>query len=271
MHTVLITKAKDIGINILLVIITIAVIHFIIKILIEKVYIPRMKVRSDRKERMKQRLKTFLQVSSNVSVTLAIALSVLIILTNFFNLTGFIAGAGISVGIIGIGLSLGVQPLVKDILTGIFFLLQDQFGVGDVIQIAGFPPTIGTVTSVTIRNLTVRDFSGNVTTFPNGNITQVTNLSKQWSIFDYTFTMPSTLNVDEMIKLMKEAGDSVESDDNLNKFLLDKTEILGIENLGGGNMQLRVNIKTLPGYQFQVGREYRYRFKKILEEKNISI
>lgn len=254
---------KSTIINILVYAMLIFVFRFLIELAINRFERRFLKAHIGQTNRTQQRIKTLIGVANNLTISLLIVLSFYSILKNFISTAPLLTSAGIA----GLAISFGLQSIIKDIFTGIFFLAQDQFGVGDVVVINTIN---GVIIEITLRTVTIRDFSGNVTTFSNGSITQVTNMSKGTSLFDMTFTIPDTFKVDEIISMLERAGEMVEKDKILKRFMIGKTEILGLETLGGGNMGIRINIKTIPGRQFEIGRSYRYNLKKLQEEHELK-
>lgn len=243
----------------LIVLIILFISRFLIEIFINKIYLDHLGRRIRTRPRVHKRMKTLVAVENNLTLTIALIIIAFIILKNFVNITPLLASAGI----IGLAVSLGAQSLIKDALTGFFFLVQDQFSVGDIVNVGTIT---GKVTDITLRTVTVRDIGGNVTTFSNSSISQITNLTKEWSVFDMTLAFPSSRKVDDAIHIMQKAGSIIEHDQAIKSLIVDKTTILGIETMDKENYSIRVNIKTQPGKQFEVGRAYRYQLKKLLEE-----
>jgi len=178
------------------------------------------------------------------------------------NLGPLIAGAGIA----GVAVGFGAQSLVKDFLTGIFMLVEDQYGVGDVIDVG---LAVGTVEAVTLRSTRLRSADGTVWHVPNGAVARVGNKSQQWSraLLDVTVAYDSDLRRAQ--EIIKEAADAMAADERWAGELLDAPEVWGVEQLSGAGADIRLVIKTRPAAQFNVMRELRVRVKEALDAADI--
>jgi small conductance mechanosensitive channel len=180
------------------------------------------------------------------------------------NLTPFLAGAGVA----GIAIAFGAQDLVKDFVSGVFMLIEDQFGVGDVIDVG---QATGTVEKVSLRTTRLRDVNGTVWHFPNGEIRGLGNLSQEWSrvLLDVTVGYGSDINqASEVIRSV--AADMVEEEE-YRSLILAPPEVWGVENLGPDGVALRLVIKTRPGEQAAISRELRRRIKEGLESAGVEL
>jgi small conductance mechanosensitive channel len=180
------------------------------------------------------------------------------------NLGPLIAGAGLA----GVALGFGAQSLVKDFLAGIFMLVEDQYGVGDVID-AG--EATGTVEAVSLRTTRLRDVNGTVWHLPNGQILRVGNMSQQWAraLLDVSVAYGSDL--DEAQGIIKRVADDLWRDQAWSGQVLEEPEVWGIEELAADGITIRLVVKTLPARQWAVLRELRSRLKVALEEAGIDI
>jgi moderate conductance mechanosensitive channel len=209
-------------------------------------------------------------VRSIVSITIwSIAiLTVLEILG--ISLGPLIAAAGIA----GVALGFGAQSLVKDFLTGMFMLMEDQFGVGDVIDtgvaVAGGMVT-GTVEGVSLRTTRLRDIDGVVWHIPNGNILRVGNKSQQWS--RAVVDVPVTFQTDAAAatEVIRTVSDQVWHDPEFASTILAEPSVLGVESLAPGRVVIRVVVRTRPQEQWRVERELRARIKAALDEAGIAL
>jgi small conductance mechanosensitive channel len=175
-----------------------------------------------------------------------------------------LAGAGIA----GIALGFGAQSLVKDCITGIFMLIEDQFGVGDVID-AG--EASGTVEAVSLRSTRLRDVNGTVWHIPNGVIVRVGNKSQQWS--RAVIDMPVALNADvrQAEQVLTRVANELVRDPVWAARVLEAPEVLGVESLGPDGVKLRVLVKTKPAEQWGVMRELRVRLKEAFDAEGIPL
>ena len=180
------------------------------------------------------------------------------------NLGALIAGAGIA----GIALGFGAQSLVKDFLAGIFILVEDQYGVGDVVDVG---EASGTVEAVSLRTTRLRDVSGTVWHVPNGQILRVGNMSQQWAraLLDVSVAYGTDLDVAQ--ELIKATADGLWRDEEWSGRILEEPEVWGIEELGADGIAIRLVLKTLPAAQWGVLRELRARLKVALDGAGIEI
>ena len=180
------------------------------------------------------------------------------------NLGPLIAGAGIA----GIAIGFGAQSLVKDVVTGIFMLAEDQYGVGDIVDLG---PASGTVEQVSIRSTRLRDVYGVVWYVPNGQITRVANKSQEWAraLLDVTIAYDS--DVAQAEQVIGEVARGVAADPAWSEDVLEPPEVWGIETFGPDGIAIRLVVKTRPAAQFNLMRELRGRLKSALDEVGISL
>ncbi|MFB3885048.1 MAG: mechanosensitive ion channel family protein [Thermodesulfobacteriota bacterium] len=171
-------------------------------------------------------------------------------------------------GIGALAIGFGAQNLVKDVINGFFILLENQYRIGDVIEVAGVS---GLVESVSLRKTVLRDLEGRVHTIPNGEIKIVSNLSKEWSRSVLDVGISYRENVDRVMEILTQIGKELETDDRYKSAILGPLQILGVENFGESQLVIRVMINTVPLKQWEVGRELRRRIKNRFDEKGIEI
>jgi small conductance mechanosensitive channel len=172
------------------------------------------------------------------------------------------------VGVAGLAVGFGAQSLVKDFLSGVFVLIENQYHVGDVARIAG---VAGLVEKVTLRATTLRDLEGNVHLIPNGAIDVVTNMTKQYSRYVLDIGVAYKENVDEVMKVLKELGDEMAADPAYSDVITAPMEVLGVESFGDSAVVIRVRFTTVPIQQWTVAREFRRRVKNAFDERGIEI
>jgi moderate conductance mechanosensitive channel len=185
-------------------------------------------------------------------------------------LTSLVAPAAVA----AVALGFGAQRVVQDILAGFFIISERQYGYGDLIQlqVPSLPnPAIGTVEDVTLRVTTVRTADGEVVITPNGQITQVTNLSRDWARAVIDVPIPVTVDVNHVSDLLRQIGDEAYKEDELRSLLLDEPAVMGVQSIDVDHFQVRVVARTLPGKQFDVGRMLRVRIAAGLLREGISI
>lgn len=176
--------------------------------------------------------------------------------------------------VLGAGLGFGAQRIVQDFLAGFFIITERQYGYGDVVSIivpSGDGPAEGTVEDVTLRYTRLRNADGEVITIPNGQIVKASNLSRDWARAVIDVPVPPHLDVNYVSELLIQVGESAYKDPKLSKYLLDAPTVMGIESLTVDAVHLRMVARTLPGKQFQVGRELRVRVAAALSRYGITV
>ncbi len=175
-----------------------------------------------------------------------------------------IAGAGI----VGVAVGFGAQNLVRDFISGIFMLVEDQYGVGDVID-AG--PASGTVEGVSLRTTRLRDVEGNVWHIPNGVIARVANKSQEWSRALLDVQVSYQTETDHAVAVIKRVADATWRDPVWESEILEEPEVWGVESLAADGVTIRLVVKTRPLAQWKVGRELRARIKQAFDAEGIEI
>jgi small conductance mechanosensitive channel len=173
-----------------------------------------------------------------------------------------------SVGILGVAVGFGAQELVKDFIAGMFMLLEDQYGVGDVIDTGA---AIGTVEAVTLRITRLRDADGKVWYVRNGTISRVGNESQGWSRALVDVPVPYDADVAVVRDLLKDiAGKLWEDPDFRQTLIVEEPEVYGLEQISGSAIIFRVIVKTAPARNLEVARELRLRVKRAFDEKSLA-
>jgi small-conductance mechanosensitive channel len=211
------------------------------------------------------RAQTLALVLRSIASALIWAIAVTMILAELgVNLGPLIAGAGIA----GVAIGFGAQSLVKDFLSGIFMLVEDQYGVGDIID-AG--EASGTVEAVTLRTTRLRDVNGTVWHIPNGTIERVGNMSQQWARALLDVEVAPGTDVDRAQAVIKEVADGLWHDPEWNGRVLEEPEVWGVERLGPDAIVIRLVVKTRPNQQFGVMRELRRRLADAFVDEDIDM
>jgi len=179
------------------------------------------------------------------------------------NLAPLLAGAGIA----GIALGFGAQSLVKDFVSGIFMLLEDQYGVGDVIDTG---VATGTVEGVSLRTTRVRDVDGVVWHVPNGVIARLGNKSQQWARALLDVAIAYDADVAAAIDAIEQVADDLWHDPDFASVILSEPTVLGVESLTPGRVVVRVTVRTRPQQNVRVERELRTRVKTALDTAGIA-
>jgi small conductance mechanosensitive channel len=171
-------------------------------------------------------------------------------------------------GIVGLAVGFGAQSLVKDIISGFFILLEDQIRVGDVVNVADKG---GLVEKVGLRATVLRDLHGNVHYVPNGSITVVTNMTKEYSRYVFDIGIAYREDVDEVVEVIKGIDEDMRNDPEFRDDILEPIEILGLDQFANSAVIIKARTTTLPIKQWRVGREFNRRMKKKFDELNIEI
>jgi small-conductance mechanosensitive channel len=176
--------------------------------------------------------------------------------------------------VVGVALGFGAQRLVQDLLAGFFIIAERQYGFGDLISIdgPGVPGgVIGTVEDVTLRVTKVRTANGEVIFTPNGQIAQVTNLSRDWARVVVDVPVPLTVDIGHVSDLLREVGREAYADEQLHPQLLDAPAVMGVQSIEVDQVQVRIVARTLPGRQFLVGLALRGRIAAALRREGIHV
>ncbi len=175
--------------------------------------------------------------------------------------------------LIGAALGFGAQRIVQDLLSGLFIFAERQYGYGDIIRIAQPGESVGiagAVEEVTLRTTKLRTDGGELIVIPNGEIRQVTNLSKDWARAVLDIPLAVDTDVPRATEILRRISEEVMEDETWSKLLLDPPSVMGIERFGVGFLQLRFVARTLPGRQWDVARDLRGRISLAFQEAGIS-
>jgi len=210
-----------------------------------------------------KRVHTVASLLRTVGTSLVVIVAVMMVLREVgLDITPLMAGAGVA----GLAIGFGAQSLIRDVIAGFFILLEDQFHVGDVIQVAGVN---GQVEQMTLRLTTVRDLQGTVHFIPNGEIKVVSNLTKEWSRVVLEIGVDYEEDVDRVIEVLAEVGRSLTEDESFGKLVLEPPQVLGVEALTDSQVTIRMLAKTVPFKQWEVARELRRRIKSGFDREGI--
>jgi small-conductance mechanosensitive channel len=213
----------------------------------------------------KKRAQTLGNILRHALLIVIFFIAILMILGELgIQLGPLLATAGI--GALAIGF--GAQSLVKDVISGFFIILENQYRIGDAIEVAGVS---GLVESVSLRKTVLRDLEGKVHTVPNGEIKVVSNLSKEWSRAVVDIGISYRDDVDHIIDLLAQIGRELAGEEPYQSAILESPQILGVERFGESQLVIRMIVKTMPLKQWEVGRELRRRIKNRFDEKGIQI
>jgi small-conductance mechanosensitive channel len=210
-------------------------------------------------------LRTLAQVINSVGVAIIFFLAAMQILPLLgLDIKPLLASAGIA----GLAIGFGAQTIVKDVINGFFILLEDQYHLGDVVQIAGVK---GTVEDMTLRRTALRDGDGSLHFIPNSEIKVVSNLTRDWTQVSLHVAVDYSEQSDRVIKLLREAALEVRNDPRFADVIVSEPEVPGIERVSGHEVVYLMLVKTRPGQHFAVSRELRRVIKECFEKNNIKM
>ena len=171
-----------------------------------------------------------------------------------------------SAGVIGLGISFGAQSIFKDVLNGIFILLEDQFNVGDIIKVAGLQ---GTVEDLTLRCTKLRDSDGTVYIVPNSQIATVSNLSRDFSVATLNISVDASADPDRVIAVLQQLATEVREDEAFTEVVIDTPNVLGVDRINGREVNYLVNLRVRVTQRDAVLRELRRRLLQTFQRENI--
>jgi moderate conductance mechanosensitive channel len=216
-------------------------------------------------QRLTQRTKTIASVLDNIATWTITVTGIVMILSEL----GVDVGALIAVStILGAAIGFGAQSLVKDILAGIFIVFEDQYGVGDWVDLGDVD---GEVEKVGLRITELRDIHGTLWFVRNGEIVKVGNSSQEWAtaLLDLEFAYDN--DVDQVQEIIKKVGATLRKTKPWNRDIVGDLEILGMQRLSGEQFVLRVSIRTLPNRQWAVNREMRAQLKTAFDQSGVNL
>jgi small-conductance mechanosensitive channel len=211
-----------------------------------------------------KRGQTIAQLLRSVGWVVIVVIGVLLTLNLFIDIGPLLAGAGI----LGLAISFGAQSLVKDVIAGFFQLMENQFSVGDVVELAGKE---GTVERMNLRVVHIRDAKGNVHIIPNGQIGVVTNMTKGWSRAVVDIGVEYGTDLDRAIEVLRDESHRLFDDAAWHPRFDGAPEVLGVQELGDSSVVVRTLLRVQPGKQWEVAREFRRRIKLRFDKEGIEI
>ncbi|MGK7935895.1 MAG: mechanosensitive ion channel family protein [Xenococcaceae cyanobacterium] len=216
-------------------------------------------------QRRELRVATIARIARGIVTVIGISVGVLVALSvSGIDVTPLLAGAGI----LGLAISFASQNLIKDALNGFFIILEDQYAVGDIIQVGDVD---GLVENINLRITQLRDAGGRLITIPNSEVRIVANLSSQWSRADLNIPVPYQTDIDRALKLIHQVAEEMSKDAEWRDKIMESPQILGIDNFSDRGAVVRVWIKTEPLKQWEIGREFRRRIKVTFDRAGIII
>lgn len=215
-----------------------------------------------------QRAATLTQALSYTVQVSIWTIGILLVLGNVgVNLAPLLAGAGIA----GVALGFGAQSVVRDFLSGFFILLENQFGVGDLVEVnAAGGSVTGRIETLNLRTTSIRAFDGTLNIVPNGNIQLVGNKSRGWARAIIDVGVAYGEDVERVRGVLEELFEELRGEEELREVFLDGPKVLGVERLGEYDVVLRVVAETAPSARIKLERELRSRIKQRFDERGIK-
>ena len=212
-----------------------------------------------------QRVQTLTNVFGDCVWVLVSGIGLMTILSQLgIDLAPFLVAAGVG----GIAIGFGAQSLVKDVISGFFLLLEDQIRVGDVVTIADVS---GLVEDVSLRTMVLRDSAGNVHIVPNGTVTTVTNMTKDYSRYVFDIGVAYKENIDDVMQLLQDIATTLQQDPQFSPDIVEPFEMLGLDQFADSAVVIKCRITTKPRRQWSIGREMNRRIKKTFDERGIEM
>lgn len=220
---------------------------------------------ADQAERGRRRAETLGSVLRSIAA-LAIYTTAIIMALGEFNVS--LGPLIASAGILGIALGFGAQSLVRDFLSGIFMFVEDQYGVGDIIDVG---EAVGVVEDVKLRTTKIRDVNGALWHVPNGEIRRVSNKSQEWARVILDVEVAYDTDLDLATAVIKRVADEMWEETLPDATILEEPEVQGVQNFGPDAIVIRLAVKVEPAEQFAAARELRRRLKDAFDESGIQI
>jgi moderate conductance mechanosensitive channel len=210
-----------------------------------------------------QHVKTLSGLMYSAGTAVIVVGAILTALPEFgFNVTPIAAAAGL----VSLAIGFGAQHLVRDLINGFFIIIEDQFVVGEIVRLG---TVVGRVEHVTLRRTVIRDIQGAVVSIPNGDISQVSNLSRDWGQVFVDISIPQEASSDTALAALERVCAELRADASWSPVLVDGPRALGVESFGPAGATLRLQLRTVPGRQDDAARELRRRIQNRFEQEHI--
>ncbi|RUX49569.1 mechanosensitive ion channel family protein [Mesorhizobium sp. M4A.F.Ca.ET.020.02.1.1] len=211
------------------------------------------------------RLRTLLPIIQNILLAVIVVMAVLMMLASMgIEIGPLIAGAGV----VGVAVGFGAQTIVKDVISGVFFLLDDAFRVGEYITSGRY---VGTVESFSLRSVKLRHHRGPLFTIPFGELGAVQNQSRDWVTDKFNITVGYNTDIDFARKLIKRIGLELAEDPEFKHWVLSPIKMQGVQEFGEYGIVLRVKVTTRPGGAFSMKRKFYVRLRQVFKEQGIEL
>jgi len=258
---------EESGVRILVIIAIAVALYFVLRHLIPRLIkgTVTQRMKGEFEEEIKQRSDTLSSLLTKICLGIIVILALVTILPEFgINITAMLAG----LGVIGIAVGFGAQSLIRDYLSGIFILLEDQYNVGDVVRVADIA---GLVEEVGLRRTVLRDLDGIVHSIPNGEIKAASNFTKRYSRVNLNISVAYGEDLDRVIKVINRVCKEMAGDPEWNADFITTPQVLRVDNLGDSGIDIKILGDTKPIRQWAVTGELRLRLKRTFDAEGIEI
>ena len=215
-------------------------------------------------EQRKKQLETVIQAVGWIANVTIVVTALIMLLARFVNITPLLTG----IGALGLALSLGAQTVIKDLIGGIIILIENQYTIGDVIEVGGVS---GAVERLTLRATYLRGVDGILHLVPNGDVRTVSNITRDWSRATVDIGVAYEENLDRVLDVLKQEAAKFVDDAEFGPLLLEPPAVLGPVSLGDWALTVRIMVKTQPGKQWDVAVALRKRILQVCDEANITL
>ena len=256
------------GVRIFIILLVSAILYLALRRLVPVVlkHVIRQKERGKRaEEELEQRIRTLSRVFVGTVAVLIIVAAVFMILAEIgINITPYLAGLGIA----GVAFGFGAQNLVRDIIGGLFVIIEDQYDIGDVVRTGGIT---GIVEAINLRRTILRDLDGIVHTIPNGESGVASNYTKDWSRVNLNVSVAYGTDLEYAISVINRVCAEMAEEPYWKELILKTPEVLRVDNLGDSGIDIKILGDTKPIRQWETMGELRKRMKKAFDEEGIEI
>jgi small-conductance mechanosensitive channel len=255
------------GLRIAIILIVGIIVYFIIQKVIPRVIKKTINIRMQGKSEIEiaKRSRTLSRVIGN---TIGIFIGILVLFTILAEIGVNIGPALASLGILGLAVGFGAQSLVKDLINGLFILMENQYGIGDVVKIAGIA---GLVEEINLRRTILRDLDGAVHYIPNSEISTVSNLTKEYSRVNMNISVAYNEDLDRVIEVINRVCAKMAEEKRWKRKLIKTPEVLRVDALGESGIEIKILGDTVPLAQWEIMGELRKRIKKEFDKEGIEI
>lgn len=264
-QTIITTVSPVLGRVILIVIIALIAQRIASKAIHQTLKLATDRTKGEDKEEFQQRIDTVTSVLTATVGMIIWGIAGFIVLSELgINIAPILTGAGV----IGLAVGFGAQNLVRDIISGLFILIENQYAKGDVVRIGDLE---GLVEEVNLRRTVLRDIDGVVHSIPNGGIKTASNLTQEFSKINLNLLVEGEKDTEAMTQIIDKVGENLNTDDPFSKYIKESPHVLRVEEIAKEGLVLKIVGTTKPIRQWEVLGELRKRLKEAFDQRNISI